>query len=413
VNNAVIAGSRGTDDAGPTILLNGVEIPSSPSRGFGERSWFAINSASAKAAGTEILPGNNTLAFVVENGGADINPTGFRVDDLFARAAPAGSVPIPGLYNTGVGDNQLPLDDLETEQHYKLASAPDDTIEEIVTVLDDDFPIPPWADNTSSSRWIGPVVGGDTDANGPPGDYEFTLDFDMTGLDTSSAVIMGLWSVDNTGADILLNGVATGNTQSGSFPVLSPFEISTALGDTFLPGVNTLTFLVNNAGDANNPIGFRVESILGFTGGGVRGDFNRNGVLDAPDIDDLTARSAALNNPPEYDLNGDSLVDVADVNVWVKDLFKSWIGDANLDHEFNSSDLVDVLASGKYEANEDSVWTQGDFNGDGRTNSSDLVVALADGGYEQGRPPAVAAVPEPASWTLLLLGGLLMLRRRR
>ena len=61
----------------------------------------------------------------------------------------------------------------------------------------------------------------------------------MTGLDTNSAVIMGLWSADNTGSDILLNGVATGNPQAGSFPLLSPFEISTERGDSFLPGLNT------------------------------------------------------------------------------------------------------------------------------------------------------------------------------
>jgi hypothetical protein len=153
--------------------------------------------------------------------------------------------------------------------------------------------------------------------------------------------------------------------------------------------------------------------VLTLEGAGVPGDFNQNGVLDAPDIDDLTAKSAGMTNPPAYDLNGDLLVNDADVKVWVKDLFKSWIGDADLNHEFNSSDLVQVLASGKYEVNEDSVWSSGDFNGDGRTNTSDLVAALADGGYELGRPPAVAAVvPEPSTILLTLLGMVLLAARR-
>jgi hypothetical protein len=94
-------------------------------------------------------------------------------------------------------------------------------------------------------------------------------------------------------------------------------------------------------------------------------------------------------------------VNETDIGAWVNDLFNSWIGDADLDGQFNSSDLVTVLASGTYEANVDSVWTTGDFNGDGRTNSSDLVSALAGGGYESGPRAATAAVPEPAAGGLL------------
>jgi hypothetical protein len=145
---------------------------------------------------------------------------------------------------------------------------------------------------------------------------------------------------------------------------------------------------------------------------GVVGDFDSSGALDGPDIDDLTGQSASGTNNATYDLNADSLVNEADVQFWVKDLFNSWIGDANLNGEFNSSDLVAVLASGTYEADVDSVWTTGDFNGDGRTNSSDLVAALADGGYELG-PRATAAVPEPATVVSLSAALMLMLLRRR
>jgi hypothetical protein len=141
------------------------------------------------------------------------------------------------------------------------------------------------------------------------------------------------------------------------------------------------------------------------------GDFNQNGVLDAADIDDLTAQSASGANLSAYDLNADSLVNESDINVWIKTLYKSWVGDADLNREFNTTDLVEVLASGSYEADVPSVWSTGDFNGDGRTNTTDLVEALADGGYEQGVP--VAAVPEPAGAVLLSLGGLSWLTRGR
>jgi hypothetical protein len=154
--------------------------------------------------------------------------------------------------------------------------------------------------------------------------------------------------------------------------------------------------------------------VISSEGGSVTGDFNANGVLDAPDIDDLTGQSAGGTNPAAYDLNADALVNDQDVNVWVKDLFDSWIGDADLNGEFNSGDLVTVLASGTYEADVNAVWTTGDFNGDGRTNSSDLVAALADGGYELGPRPAVSSVPEPASMVLVLLAvGAVFCRDRR
>jgi hypothetical protein len=143
------------------------------------------------------------------------------------------------------------------------------------------------------------------------------------------------------------------------------------------------------------------------TGGGGAGDFNASGALDAADIDDLTGQVAGGTNPPAYDLNGDTLVDESDIGVWVRDLYNTWIGDANLDGEFNSGDLVGVLASGTYEADVDAVWSTGDFNGDRRTNSSDLVTALADGGYEQGPRAGVQAVPEPAGMLLMAVGALL------
>jgi hypothetical protein len=144
----------------------------------------------------------------------------------------------------------------------------------------------------------------------------------------------------------------------------------------------------------------------------IPGDFNDDGVLDATDINDLTAKSAAGVYDAPYDLNTDLAVNSADVAMWVKDLFKSWIGDANLDKEFSSADLVDVLASGTYENNINAVWTTGDFDGSGRTNTSDLVAALADGGYERGPVAAVASVPEPSSALLLVIGCLAMWRRR-
>jgi hypothetical protein len=152
--------------------------------------------------------------------------------------------------------------------------------------------------------------------------------------------------------------------------------------------------------------GSAVPGIIVFTAAGLGGDFNGNGVLDADDINELTMQSATQTHPAAYDLNGDALVNGDDVLVWITDLFGSVMGDLNLDGEFNSGDLVDMLAAGLYETGQPSNWSSGDFNGDGLTDSSDLVTGLAGGAYELG-PAQAVAVPEPTGW-LVMAGGLLL-----
>ncbi|MCA9170761.1 MAG: hypothetical protein KDB23_23950, partial [Planctomycetales bacterium] len=102
-----------------------------------------------------------------------------------------------------------------------------------------------------------------------------------------------------------------------------------------------------------------------FGGDGVTGDFDGNGTLDSGDINTLTAAIAAGTSNAAYDLTGDTLIDADDITYWAHDLKKTWIGDANLDGEFNTSDLVTLFAAGTYENGEAAVWTTGDFTGDG------------------------------------------------
>ena len=78
----------------------------------------------------------------------------------------------------------------------------------------------------------------------------------MTGLDVSSVVITGQWATDNSGSDILVNGVSTGQT-AGGFTSYTSFVIAAGLLQS---GLNTLDFKVLNAsGTSGNPMGLRVE----------------------------------------------------------------------------------------------------------------------------------------------------------
>jgi fibronectin-binding autotransporter adhesin len=97
-------------------------------------------------------------------------------------------------------------------------------------------------------------------------------------------------------------------------------------------------------------------------------------------------------------------------------------GDVDLTGTVDVFDLVAVNSSGKYGTGTSSVWSQGDFNYDGVTNVFDLVGINTAGTYGRGNyfPAApttaggVAAVPEPASVSILLGGaGLACLFRRR
>lgn len=106
-----------------------------------------------------------------------------------------------------------------------------------------------------------------------------------------------------------------------------------------------------------------------------------------------------------FDLNRDERINFEDVNYWVKSLKRTWSGDANLDGEFSSTDLIQVFQVGVYERDEVAGWLSGDWNGDQRFGSSDLIVAFQDGGYEAGARVSfapIAAVPEPSSIGLIL-----------
>lgn len=115
------------------------------------------------------------------------------------------------------------------------------------------FPFGPWVMNNSpNSRWIGPA----RDSQGLPGNYIYRTTFTVPlSANLATVNVSGLWGTDDPGLDILINGGSTGNVSAG-FTSLVPFSVTSG----FVFGVNTLDFVLNNAG---GPTGLRVDKVLG------------------------------------------------------------------------------------------------------------------------------------------------------
>ena len=415
-NNAAIVGRWATDNTGEGIFLNGTSIPVQSPPGFdlsGIRT-FGIGSNSGA-----FLDDENTLVFHVENAPPGVNPAGLRVFEIYAEAAPLGTVPIPGLRNTGVDEDGALLPDDATDPNYTITVAPEGAI--LPAAASGAPPSPPWVSNTGSSRWIAPS--NDSNGNAPPGVYQYEINFDLTDLDPESAVITGLWSHDNGGneadrsADIMLNGLPVGIEQMGSFPQLTRFDISTAAGHVFNAGSNTLTFTVTNAGEAANPTGLRVEGLVAYAtelGGVVDGDFDNDGEYTCADIDSLYA--AIRTEQTDLDLTNDGVVDGDDINQWLVEAgdakgYSGAIlsGDANLDGRVTSDDLNAVGV--QWQSSDVLSWCQGDFNADQNVDSLDL----NDVGVhwqESILPEGAQPVPEPSSLVPLFAALSIFLRRR-
>lgn len=132
----------------------------------------------------------------------------------------------------------------------------------------------------------------------------------------------------------------------------------------------------------------------------VPGDFNADRVIDVADIELLQRQVQGTSDnrlsPAKFDLTQDGNVSPDDAQLWTKQIALTFFGDANLDGQFASDDLVTVFVAGEYEDTKykNSIWHTGDWNSDGEFNSADLVLAFTDGGFERG-PRTIIAVPEP------------------
>lgn len=109
----------------------------------------------------------------------------------------------------------------------------------------------------------------------------------------------------------------------------------------------------------------------------AEGDMNHDGLLDATDIDLISA--AVVGGNDLYDVTGDCSVGSADRDYWVQTLMGTTYGDADLNGSVDGLDISLLVNN---------------FGAGSTTTSSSLI-------------------PEPATMVMLGLGGLAVLRRRR
>jgi hypothetical protein len=164
----------------------------------------------------------------------------------------AQAASITGLANTGTGTSGA------VDSNYSLAGSSTGP----VITYDSQWPISPWLANTDTSKWITPTSTQSQSFDAwNDATYTYTLSFDLTGANASTAWFTGRVAADNA-VTVKLNdnviGGAAGFTDWTSF--------SAGLNSGFVAGTNTLEFVVTNwALSSGNPTGLRVE----FTGSDV------------------------------------------------------------------------------------------------------------------------------------------------
>jgi len=160
---------------------------------------------------------------------------------------------IPGIYSTGLNDNFNLLADGETDSHYSLIESSDKHFSGPKTkvVNSNVYPMNVWFPNNNTSKWIAPRA--DAGLANEHGVYVYRITFDLSKFKSKTAVVYGLWTSDDKGIDILINGQKSGNfTPLASFYAMFSFVINSGFSD----GINTIDFVIHNVVSSS---GLRVE----------------------------------------------------------------------------------------------------------------------------------------------------------
>lgn len=262
------------------------------------------------------------------------------------------------------------------------------------------------ADGNAGAEISGPGMG--TTPGSVSVEFEASREFPLATV-TSMIAPSPDWFVGTSGLSLLDNESWVGKIVHE----LHPYDAGTDSGVTFRSS-NSATSPAEPIQDLSSVFPFENTGPLGtFTFLRLlAGDFNESGTVDEADVDRMAQALRAGDSDAMFDLDGDANVSAADRDFLIHDILNTFYGDANLDGEFNSSDLTRIFQAAEYEDNVagNSTWATGDWDGDSEFTTSDLVLAFQEGAYEQG---PVNVLPEPNSLSLLAVSLLLIFRRLR
>ena len=171
-------------------------------------------------------------------------------------AVPAGAATVTSFYNTGVDASHAALVGNVADSHWTLAGG----ATTYTGLTNGQFPNPPWVADTATSRWVTPTTNAgvyDLD-HSTDGIYTYTTTFSLAGYQVGTAALSGQFASDNTVDAITLNG----NVITGSGGSYDAYQTFSATPNSFVAGLNTLTFTVRNFanGSGSNPTGLRVDA---------------------------------------------------------------------------------------------------------------------------------------------------------
>ncbi len=132
--------------------------------------------------------------------------------------------------------------------------------------------------------------------------------------------------------------------------------------DAAMANVHTITVRATSADGSSTNKSFTIDVVSS-------GDFDGDGNLTGDDIDALSAAAAVGMHEGRFDLTGDGLVTLADVQFWVTQIKGTILGDANLDFVVDTSDF-NLWNAHKYTL--DTRWTHGNLNADAGIDISDF-----------------------------------------
>ena len=245
------AEAPGDGGAGPVATTGGASINTGgrPTAGTGGQSTAGTGGQSTAGDGGQSAAGDGGQPAAGAGGQPAAGAAGAG-----GACALGGCVPPPLVFNTGVDATGAVLPGGSVDPHYKLITSADATFTGPDAIVTSQIAEGYWVAQSDTSKWIAPSANQaypGADPCNTAGTYVYRTSFTLTAEEAAVLKLTGQWGADNTGTDVLLNGVSLGIT-AGSYAPLTAFSIPTG----FVTGPNTLDFQIADSGCPN---GLRVE----------------------------------------------------------------------------------------------------------------------------------------------------------